>query len=71
MRANRVLGIRRAMLHIAHQWGNLGEYVPDACANIVKNARRPIARFLRRDELQRLGEVLNRHSVDHPWPVAA
>ena len=45
--------------------------IPDACANIVKNPRRPVARFLDRDELERLGRVLDNHQAEHPWPVAA
>ena len=39
-------------------------------ANIVKNPRKPVARFLGRDEVERLGAVLDRHAADHPWPVA-
>jgi len=69
--ANRAFEILRAMLATARQWGELGGDVPDACANIVMNPRRPVARFLSRDELQRLGAVLDRHAVAHPWPVAA
>ena len=49
----------------------LAEHVPDACANIVKNPRRPVARFLDREELERLGRVLDGHKAEHPWPVAA
>ena len=49
----------------------LGAHIPDACANIVKNPRRPVARYLDRDELERLGAVLDRHREQHPWPVAA
>lgn len=44
---------------------------PNACANTVMHPRRPVARFLGRDELQQLGAVLDRHAADHPWPVAA
>ena len=69
--ANRAFEALRAMLAAARQWGELGEHVPDACANIVKNPRRPVARFLDRDELERLGRVLDRHQAEHPWPVAA
>ncbi len=69
--ANRAFEILRAMLATARQWGELGGHVPDACANIVMNPRRPVARFLDRDQLQRLGAVLDRHAPDHPWPVAA
>ena len=69
--ANRAFEILRAMLITARQWGELGEHVPDACANIVMNPRRPVARFLGRDELQRLGAVLDRHGDAHLWPVAA
>ena len=69
--ANRAFEILRAMLNSARQWGELGESVPDACANIVKNKRKPVARYLNREELNRLGAVLDRHEEDHPWPVAA
>ena len=69
--ANRAFEILRAMLASAHQWGDLGEHVPDACANIVRNPRRPVARYLDRNELERLGAVLDRHRDEHPWPVAA
>ena len=69
--ANRAFEILRAMLRTARQWGVLGEHVPDACANIVKNPRRPVARYLNRAELQRLGAVLDRHENEHSWPVAA
>ena len=68
---NRAFEILRAMLAAARQWGELGEHVPDACANIAKNPRRSVARFLGRDELERLGAVLDRHAADRPWPVAA
>ena len=69
--ANRAFEALRAMLATARQWGELGEHVPDACANIVKNPRKPVARFLDRDELERLGKVLDRRQAEHPWPVAA
>lgn len=69
--ANRAFEILRAMLKTARQWGELGEHVPEACANIVRNPRRPVARFLTRQELQRLGTVLDTHKAKHPWPVAA
>ena len=69
--ANRAFEILRAMLNAARQWGELGESVPDACANIVKNKAKPVARYLNREELNRLGTVLDRHEQDHPWPVAA
>ncbi len=69
--ANRAFEILRAMLVCARQWGTLGGHVPDACANIVKNPRRPVARYLDRAELQRLGAVLDRHRDEHPCPVAA
>ena len=61
--ANRAFEILRAMLAAARQWVELGEHVPDACANIAKNPRRPIARFLGGEELQRLGAVLDRHAA--------
>ena len=69
--ANRAFEILRAMFSAARQWGELDEHVPDACANISKNPRRQVARFLGRDELERLGAVLDRHAADRPWPVAA
>ena len=69
--ANRAFEILRAMLASARQWGNLGEHIPDACANIVRNPRRPVARYLDRAELERLGAVLDRRLEEHPWPVAA
>ena len=69
--ANRAFEILRAMLAAARRWGELGEHVPDACANIAKNPRRPVARFLGREELQHLGTVLDRYAADRPRPVAA
>ena len=69
--ANRVFEILRAMLASARQWGDQGEHVPDACANIVRNPRRPVARYLDHAELERLGAVLDRRREEHPWPVAA
>ena len=69
--ANRAFEILRAMLAAARQWGELGEHVPDACANIAKNRRKPVARYLDREELERLGAVLDRHAGEHPWHVAA
>ena len=68
--ANRAFEILRAMLTSARQWGELDEGVPDACANIVRNARRPVARYLDHAELERLGAALDRRR-EHPWPVAA
>jgi len=69
--ANRAFEILRAMLASARQWGEIGPQVPDACANIVPNPRRPVARFLRAGELERLGAALDRRRESHPWPVAA
>ena len=69
--ANRAFEILRAMLACARQWGDLGEHVPDACANIVRNPRRPVARYLDHAELERLGATLDRHEETQPWPVAA
>ena len=69
--ANRAFEILRAMLRTARQWDDLGEDVPDACANIVRNPRRPVARYLDHAELERLGAALDRHREDRPWPVAA
>ena len=43
------------MLRTARQWGELPEDAPDPCANIVMNPRRPVARYLTHEELERLG----------------
>ena len=40
-------------------------------ANIVRNPRKAVARYLDEDELARLGAVLDGHANEHPWPVAA
>ena len=69
--ANRAFEILRAMLVSTRQWGELADHVPNACANIVKNPRRPVARYLDHAELQRLGRVLDRQGHKHPWRVAA
>ena len=69
--ANRAFEMLRAMLKTARQWGELGEHVPDACANIAKNPRKAVARHLGEDELARLGTALDGHADEHPWPVAA
>jgi len=69
--ANRAFDILRAMLKTARQWGELGEHVPDACANIAVNPKKPVARYLGRDEIARLGAVLDSHADDRPWHVAA
>ena len=42
----------------------LGEHVPDACANIVPNPRRPVAHYLDAEELERLGAVLDKHNEE-------
>lgn len=68
--ANRAFEVLLAMLQAARQWGDIGEQVPDACANIVKNPR-PVVRYLDRMELERLGAVLDRRQDGHSWPVAA
>ena len=69
--ANRAFDILRAMLVAARRWGELGEHVPDACANIVRNPRKPVARCLDHAELERLGVALDRRRENYPWPVAA
>ena len=69
--ANRAFEILRAMLGAARGWGELAEDVPDACANVVKNPRRPVARYLGAGELKRLNAVLERHREEHIWAVAA
>ena len=58
--ANRAYEILRAMLNTARQWGELDDSVLDACAHIVKNPSKPVARCLNPDELERLGAVLDR-----------
>jgi len=35
------------------------------------NPRRPVVRHLSREELERLGVVLDTRRTEHPWPVAA
>ena len=69
--ANRAFEILRALLKAARQWGDIGEHVPGACANIARNPSRPVARYLDHSELERLGDVLDRHQEKHPRPVAA
>ncbi len=69
--ANRAFEILRAMLRTARQWGEVSEDAPDPCANIVMNPRRPVARHLTREELERLGAVLDACRAKRPWPVAA
>ena len=69
--ANRAFESLRAMLKMTRRWGELSEHVPDACANMAKNRRRPVAHYLSLEELERLGAVLDRHREKHPWPVAA
>ena len=69
--ANRAYEILRAMLNTARQWGELDDSVPDACAHVVKNPSKPVARYLNRDELKRLGAVLDGCEETDPWPVAA
>ena len=59
------------MLKTARQWGEIGEHVPDACANIAVNPKKPVARYLDKGEIARLGAVLDRHAGDRPWHVAA
>ena len=59
------------MLNTARQWGDLGESVPDACAHIVRNRSKPVARYLNSEELNRLGAALDRREATDPWPVAA
>ena len=53
--ANRAYEILRAMLKTARQWGDLDDSVPDACAHIVTNPSKSVARYLNREELNRLG----------------
>lgn len=69
--ANRAFEILRAMLKTARDWGDLGPDVPDACANIAMNPRRFVPRHLKEHELTRLGQVLDSHTAQRPWSVAA
>ena len=69
--ANRSFEILRAMLKTAREWGELGGDVPDACVNITMNPKRPVATHLNKQELARLGKVLDDHEQRRPWPVAA
>ena len=69
--ANRGFEILRAMLAAARQWGEIGEHIPVACANAVRNPRCPVPRYLNHPELERLGTVLDRHWHEYPWSVAA
>lgn len=69
--ANRALEILRVMLSSARKWRDLGKRALDACAGIVRNPRRPIARYLDHAEFERLGAVLDRRREEHPWPAAA
>ena len=64
--ANRAFEILRTMLRIARQWGELPEDAPDACANIVMNPRCPVARYLDREELMRLGAALDARRENTP-----
>ena len=51
--ANSAFEILRAMLRTAGQWGELGEDVPNTCANIIKEPRRTVARDLDEREFER------------------
>ena len=68
--ANRAFEILRAMLKTAREWGELGPDVPDACANIAMNPKRFVPHHLDKQELARLGEVLDARRAQRPWPVA-
>ncbi len=61
--ANRAFEILCTTLRSAHQWGELPEDAPDPGAHIVMNPRRPVPRYLAREELERLGTVLDVHFV--------
>ena len=69
--ANRAFEILPAMLRTARQRGDFGEHVPDTCANIARNPRRPVARYLDGEVLRRLGAKLDAGQRAHPRPVAA
>ena len=68
--ANRSFEILRAMLKTAREWGELGSEVPDACANITMNPKRPVARHLDKQQLARLGAVLEERQHTRPRTVA-
>ena len=65
--ANRACEILRAMLKTAREWGELGAGVPDACANIALNPKRPIARHLDQQQLARLGAALEKCPQTRLW----
>ena len=64
--ANRSFEFLRAMLKTAREWGELGGDVADACANVAMNPKRPVARHLDKQELTRLGEVLDARREQRP-----
>ena len=69
--ANRSFEILRAMLKTAREWGELGGDVPDACANIVMNPKLFVPRHLNRQEIARLGKVLDARRAQRSRSVAA
>ena len=68
--ANRAFEILRSMMNRAEDWG-FRERGSNPCVGIRKNPRRDIARFLDREELARLGKVLNAHEARWAEAVAA
>ncbi len=68
--ANRAFEILRAMMFRAEEWG-LRERDTNPCLGIAKNPRKQVARFLKADELARLGGALDAHEARWPEAVAA
>ncbi len=68
--ANRAFENLHTMPRTARQCGELPEDAPDHCANFVMKPRRPVVRYLAREELERLGAVFYTRRAEHPWPVA-
>ena len=58
--------ILSAMLKIARKWGELSKHVPDACANIARNPKKAVARYLDEDEPARLGAALDGPRTSNP-----
>ena len=68
--ANRAFEILRAMMFRAEEWGRRAPGT-NPCLGIAKNPRRPVARFLDTDGLERLGRALDAREAEWPEAVAA
>jgi integrase len=68
--ANRALGILRQTLGYAKAQGYLPDDWRNPASGIRQNPRRPVGTFLSREEMQRLGPVLEAH-IDQGCAVAA